>query len=142
MKMIFKLVMRMKNNYNTKQKDLIINVIKSIKHEFTIKEIYNLLNKKVGLTTIYRKIDELVSNGIVSKQIAVDNITYYEYLEHCDNENHFFLKCSKCGNLSHIDCECIESLSNHILKKHKFNLNRENVIMNGICNKCMKGNRK
>lgn len=126
----------MKNIYNTKQKDLILNTIKTIKHEFTIKEIYNSLDGKVGLTTVYRKVDELVLDGIISKYIDKNNVTYYEYLEHCDNDNHFFLKCSSCGELSHVDCECINDLSKHILKNHKFKLNRENVIMNGICSKC------
>jgi len=122
--------------YNTKQKELILNVIKNINHDFTVKEIYDDLNGKVGLTTIYRIIDKLMSKGCISKNIDNNNITYYEYLEKCDDENHFFLKCSKCGNLSHVDCECIDDLSKHIKNKHKFVLNRENVIMNGICNKC------
>ncbi len=122
--------------YNTKQKELILKTIKNIKHEFTINELYELLNKKVGLTTVYRKVDELINNGIINKYVDNNNIVHYEYLEHCDNDNHFFLKCNKCGNLTHIDCECIEDLSKHIYNKHKFNLNRENVIMNGICNKC------
>ena len=46
--------------YNTKQKDLIIDCIKSKTNEFTIKDIYNDLNSSVGLTTIYRLIDKLI----------------------------------------------------------------------------------
>ena len=117
--------------YNTKQKDLIIDIIKNINGEFTIKDIYLLLNKKVGLTTIYRLIDKLVSNGIVNK-----SNNKYSYLEKCNNKNHFFLKCTNCGNVIHTDCQCIDKLSKHIYKNHKFILNRENVIINGLCNKC------
>ena len=44
MKIIFKLkgmlYMARSESYNTKQKDLILNVIKNQKHEFTIKDIY------------------------------------------------------------------------------------------------------
>lgn len=123
-------------SYNTKQKELIINVIKNINHEFTIKDIYNSLSNKVGLTTIYRVIDNLVNENNINKRIDKNNITYYEYLEKCDNENHFFLKCNSCGNLTHVDCECINDLYNHINKNHKFKLNKENIIINGICNKC------
>lgn len=123
-------------SYKTKQKELIINIIKSINHEFTIKDIYNSLNNKVGLTTIYRVIDNLVNENYINKRIDKNNITYYDYLEKCDNENHFFLKCNSCGNLTHVDCECINDLYNHINKNHKFKLNKENIIINGICNKC------
>lgn len=125
-------------SYNTKQKDLILNVIKNQKHEFTIKDIYEELNEKVGLTTIYRLVDKLIDEKVLNKNISRDNTTYYQYLKECSEENHFFLKCDKCGDLIHIDCDCIDDLSSHIFKKHKFVLNKENIIINGVCEKCIK----
>ncbi len=124
------------NNYHTKQKDKILNIIKIKRNEFTIKEIYQELNKEVGLTTIYRYIEKLVNDGIVNKSIGKDNITYYQYLGYCDKENHFYLKCEVCGNLIHVDCDCIKDLSNHILNEHKFKPSQVHFIINGICNKC------
>ena len=70
--------------YNTKQKDIIFNVIKNQKKEFTIKNLYNDLNRNVGLTTIYRLVDKLVKEEKLSKYIGKDNITYYQYLKECD----------------------------------------------------------
>lgn len=35
----------------TKQKELVLDIIKDLKNDFTIKEIYEKLNKNVGLTT-------------------------------------------------------------------------------------------
>ena len=123
-------------NYNTKQKELILSIIKKKKHEFRVKELYNDLNKEIGLTTIYRQIDKLVNEGRINKNINKDNITYYQYLEECNKKNHFYLKCDKCGNMTHIDCDCIEQLSNHIVKEHQFNLNKDCIIINGICKRC------
>ena len=123
-------------NYNTKQKELILSIIKKKKHEFRVKELYNDLNKEIGLTTIYRQIDKLVNEGRINKNINKDNITYYQYLEECNKKNHFYLKCDKCGNMIHIDCDCIEQLSNHIVKEHQFNLNKDCIIINGICKRC------
>lgn len=125
-------------SYNTKQKDLILNVIKNQKHEFTIKDIYKELNESVGLTTIYRLVDKLIDENVLDKYISRDNITYYQYLKECDEENHFYLKCDRCGNLVHIDCDCVGDLSNHILQKHKFKPNKEHIIINGVCEKCIK----
>ncbi len=124
--------------YNTKQKDLILNIIKTKKHEFTIKDIYEELNGDVGLTTIYRLVDKLIDEDILNKYISKDNKTYYEYLKECNNKNHFYLKCDKCGNLVHIDCDCIDDLSNHIYKEHKFKPSKDHIIINGVCNKCIK----
>lgn len=121
--------------YNTKQKDLILDTIKSYKKEFTIKDIYSKLEKEVGLTTIYRLIDKLVLENRIAKNINKDNITYYTYLEECNHNNHFYLRCSKCGNTTHIDCDCITDLANHISKEHSFNL-ENNICINGICKKC------
>lgn len=123
-------------NYNTKQKELILSIIKKKKHEFRVKDLYNDLNKEIGLTTIYRQIDKLVNEGRINKNINKDNITYYQYLEECNKKNHFYLKCDKCGNMTHIDCDCIEQLSNHIVKEHQFNLNKDCIIITGICKHC------
>ena len=124
--------------YNTKQKELIINAIKKQKHEFTIKDIYNDLNNKVGLTTIYRLIDKLINEDVLIKYISKNNTTYYQYLKKCNEENHFYLKCEKCNCLFHIDCDCIKELTSHILNKHKFKPNKEHIVINGLCEKCSK----
>ena len=126
----------LRDSYNTKQKELILNIIKNEKKSFTIKDIYEKVNNNTGLTTIYRLVDKLVNDGLLIKEISKDNITYYQYLEECKEENHFYLKCNKCGRLIHIDCDCIKDLTNHITKEHNFILNKENIILNGLCNKC------
>ncbi|MBQ8892636.1 MAG: transcriptional repressor [Bacilli bacterium] len=123
-------------SYNTKQKDVILEIIKSKKKEFRVLDIYNDLEGKVGLTTIYRLINKLVSDGIINKVIGNDNITYYEYLKSCNKNNHFFLKCNHCLKLIHIDCDCIRNIENHILEEHKFDINNQNLVINGLCNRC------
>ena len=125
--------------YQTKQKDKIISLIKEQRHAFTIKEIYDKLNHEIGMTTIYRLTDKLTKEGRLNKSIGSDNTTYYEYLELCPCENHFYLKCQKCGLLIHIDCKCIHELTNHILKEHHFKTNNDHIIINGLCNKCKGG---
>ena len=127
--------MTTRNHYETKQKDIIINCIKN-HEEFTINEIYEELKGKVGLTTIYRKVDSLVEDNKVKKYIGKDNITYYQYLCECDKDNHFYLKCDKCGTLEHVDCDCINELSEHINKNHKFEINKQNIVINGVCKNC------
>lgn len=125
-------------SYNTKQKDIILDIIKKEKKEFTVKDIYEKVKEKSGLTTIYRLIDKLVREGRLSKNISKDNITYYQYLEECNHENHFYLKCEDCGNMTHVDCDCIEGLTKHIYKEHKFKPSHDHIIINGICNECSK----
>jgi len=122
--------------YKTKQKDQILNIIKSFNHEFTVKEVYDSLEESIGLTTIYRMVDKLVSEGVINKSISKDNITFYQYLGKCEHENHFYLKCEKCNKLEHVDCDCIINLWNHIIENHKFTPSKDQIIINGICTKC------
>ena len=133
--------MKKREEYNTKQKDVIESTIKKHKDPFIVKDIYEELNGEVGLTTIYRLTDKLVKEGKLNRTIGKDNLVFYQYLEECHEENHFFLKCEKCGALLHIDCDCIEEISKHIFKEHNFVLT-DHLIINGICNKCMKEGNK
>ena len=120
--------------YKTKQKDEIKNIIKSLTKEFTIKDIYEKLNGEVGLTTIYRYVDILADDGNIKK---IDD-KHYQYLEECNELNHFYLKCDQCGTLIHVDCDCINNLSSHMFKEHGFTPNTRQIIINGICSKCRK----
>ena len=123
--------------YKTKQKEKIIDLIKKQNHAFTIKDIYDKLDHQIGMTTIYRMIDKLVIDNRLNKTIGKNNITYYEYLELCPYENHFYLKCQNCGLLIHIDCDCINGLTKHILNEHHFKPNSDNIIISGICHECL-----
>lgn len=125
-------------SYSTKQKEYILKVIQEFEKEFTVKDIYERVKDEVGLTTVYRLVDKLVLDNTINKYIDKNNITYYEYLEKCSEENHFYLKCDKCKKLEHIDCDCINELYEHIKKEHNFKLNKENIIINGLCKKCNK----
>ena len=124
--------------YNTKQKELILDTIKKHEKEFTIKEIHEELKETTGLTTIYRLVDKLVSEEVLSKIIKSDNTTYYQYLGDCHEKNHVYLKCDSCGNLIHVDCECIKDLNNHISKDHGFKTTDSHIIINGLCKDCNK----
>lgn len=126
--------------YKTKQKDLILNLLKECNDEFSIKDIYDKLQRSCGLTTIYRLVDKLCDEGQI-KKIVKNNSVYYQYLEDCDSDNHFYLKCEKCGMLIHIDCDCIIELQNHIFDEHQFRSTNKNIMINGICNNCLKKGR-
>ena len=125
--------------YDTRKKQIIFDIIKKEHQQFTVKDIYNK-TKGIGLTTVYRMILQLLNEGFLSKCVDKDNIIYYQYLEKCDKDNHFYLKCDNCGNMTHIDCDCIKEWFNHILIQHDFTINSKKIVINGICDKCKYNN--
>lgn len=127
----------MRNHYQTKQKELLWEMIEKKQQEFTIKELFQELDGNIGLTTIYRFVEHLEKEGRVTKIVRDNGTVYYQYLGNCSLENHFYLKCEKCKTMIHVDCDYVEDLSKHIKTKHKFQLNKEHIIMNGLCEDCL-----
>ena len=133
LKTIFKFM-----TYNTKQKELIFKVVARQRKDFTVQDILQKTKGKVGLTTVYRCIDEMERDGSLTKSIGPDNTAFYHYLRPCKHDDHFYLRCDSCSKLTHIDCEHIGSLFEHIVDKHGFSPSKEHVIIAGTCKKCAK----
>lgn len=135
--------MQGRTKYLTKSKQAIWKYIKKINGNFSSQELYEMMinnNEKIGLTTIYRFLEELEKNNELKKSFDDRNIATYQYLEKCNHVNHFYLKCNKCGSLIHIDCDCIVELQKHILVNHQFRTDNKNIIISGLCENCLGGN--
>ena len=124
-----------RGKYSTKQKDIIFDIISHMNHSFSVKYIFDQLSGSTSITTIYRLIDQLECDGVVEKIIESNGNVHYQYIEKCDCD-HFYLKCEKCGALTHVECDFINELSDHVMEDHSFHLNKEHIIMNGICKDC------
>ena len=128
----------MREAYNTKTKQLVLEEVKKL-NSFTANDIFKSLdasNNHVGLTTIYRSLDDLEGKGIITKYYDDSKKAYYKLIENCQSVVHFYLKCVKCNKIEHVDCQCIEDFKKHILNKHKFSANFENIVISGLCSKC------
>ena len=92
----------------------------------------------VNITTIYRYLDKLATDGTVMKYVAeAGGKAVYQYVElgqHC--EEHLHLKCVKCGCIIHLDCGFMDEIAEHIQKDHGFQLQCKNSILYGICKDC------
>ena len=124
-----------RGNYSTKQREKILEVIKELDTDFDINDIYNKLNQEIGLTTIYRYLDELYNDNKIKKLTSKKKVIYH-YLEECDHDNHFYLKCNKCGKMKHVDCDCINEFISVVKKNHDFFVDNKNIVIEGICLEC------
>lgn len=127
----------MKNNYRTEQRELIKKYLIENEDKFVnAQEILQYMKNKnqvIGLTTIYRFLNLLEKNNNVRTEIK-EHTKYYQYITNkC--QNHFHLKCKKCGKIMHLNCDEVENVNKHIRKEHKFNLDY-NTIIYGTCDKC------
>jgi Fe2+ or Zn2+ uptake regulation protein len=120
--------------YHTKQHEAILMAAKAIEHSFTPKELSEHL-EGVGLTTIYRALENFATSGQLKKTYT-DDAVRYQYLSPCAEDNHFYLTCNKCHNVFHVDCDCVGDFYQHISGKHHFLLDHNNILITGICEKC------
>ncbi|MBR3720855.1 MAG: transcriptional repressor [Clostridia bacterium] len=135
----------MKNKYNTKQREGILNYLKDKQNSnVTAEEIINYFKsngENIGKATVYRFLNDLVEQKVVKKYMVEGrNCSCYQYIEDHNCDEHFHLKCEKCNKIIHLECEEFKEVQNHISKEHNFELDNVKTIFYGICNDCKKEN--
>lgn len=127
--------------YNTKNKDDILSLVKSFKNDFTAKDVADFLDKNnnhMGLSTIYRVLDNLVNDKIIAQNLSNSKTVYYRYIMPCMSHNHILLKCEVCNEVLHVDCDIVDNLNEHLLDNHKFYLDINQALLPGVCKKCFR----
>jgi len=132
--------------YKTKQRDILLQYLAGKKGiHITANDLCELLSKDgitIGQATVYRQLERLVDEGIISKYIIDANSpACFEYIgleSHGCAETCFHCKCEKCGKLIHMHCEELNELGEHLLKEHNFKLNSMRTVFYGLCDECIK----
>lgn len=87
-----------------------------------------------GLTTVYRALENLVSQNLVQAVELGDGEKRYELIE--PGEHHHHLICTKCKDSIHLDQCLIKDLDSLIKTKHGFNVSSHILEIFGTCKKC------
>lgn len=132
--------------YRTKQGKLVLDCFKNNKGiHLTIEDICSYLKKMdtpVGTTTVYRQVQKLIEEGIVTKySVDSESGACFQYSGE-DCKMHFHLKCVKCSSLIHASCSYIESVEEHIFEHHGFQVDNSRTVFYGVCQNCMRNLKK
>ena len=139
--------MRTQSKYKTRQREELIAYLKSLPGQHVTAADaaawFRAQGKSIGLATVYRQLESLVDEGIVTKYlIDAGSPACFAYVgleSHGDPENCFHCKCEKCGKLIHLHCEELEGVEKHLYETHRFTLNPLRSVFYGICEDCAKG---
>lgn len=131
-----------KSTYNTRQKQIIYDYLSDNRELLlTCDEISDglkLQSTPVGKATLYRFLDMLVSSGDARKVVDQSKKSAaYQLLDkemNCDD--HMHLKCNCCGSITHLGCDFMHSVGEHILEHHQFRIDNSRTLIYGVCNKC------
>ncbi len=134
----------MKRQYNTKHRDALLTYLKSRPGiHMTAADVcsyFRAEGEAIGTTTVYRQLDRLVDEGLVSKYFIDENSpACFEYL---DPESHagtvcYHCKCERCGRLFHTDCGEIAELEAHLFSHHGFKVDPMRTVFYGVCSDCL-----
>ena len=118
---------------NSKQRDLILDIINNSYNHPTAYDIYEIARKEIdniSLGTVYRNINLLEEQGKVRRIKMNDNIDRFDKV--FSNHSHFI--CIKCSKIIDIDKEFLKEYSylfgNKIIETE--------VSFKGICEDCLK----
>ena len=133
-----------KAQYKTKQMRELLTFLKSVQgSHVTVNDICEYFQAKgiaVGTTTIYRHLEKMVKEGVVAKYVVNGNSSAcFEYIGSRERENQtvsYHCKCGKCGKLIHLQCNEVESLKQHMMNHHGFEMDALRTVFYGICSEC------
>ena len=138
LRVILKLELIIKMEYNTHQKKLLTDFLKlNCDKAYTIDEIANEV--PVGKSTIYRLISKLTESGVVKRFSGeTGRIFMYQYIscEHCSA--HLHMKCVDCGKILHMNNKVSENILNNIMQDNNFSVDDAQTILLGKCSDCNK----
>lgn len=128
--------------YRTRQRDIILELLKgNTQKHLTADEIADILRKsgnKVSITTVYRYLEKLYTEGKVQKYTADKESARYSYQEK-ECREHFHLKCTSCGGIFCADCDFLSGLCGHISGDHGFTVEISKTVFYGVCESCKNG---
>ena len=130
----------MKQEYSTKQRSVILELLKESSAHTTVKDILLRLEEKgitVSTATVYRALEKFEKEGLVRKMSFGDGIgACYQYMGDGSCHGHFHLKCTECGELIHLSCDFLDKMEKHIYDEHSFTISSGRTVIYGKCAKC------
>lgn len=118
---------------NTKQKELILEVVKSSCIHPTAEEVFKGVNKidpKISISTVYRNLQEMTVDGIIDKIIDREGINRFDG----KNCKHYHFICTKCNKIEDLDIPYKDNINK--LLNRDYIIECHNIEFRGICNNC------
>ena len=130
----------MKQEYSTKQRGVILELLKESSTHITAKDVLARLDEKgikISTATVYRALDTFEKEGVIRKMSLGDGLgACYQYTSDASCHGHFHLKCIECGELIHLSCDFLDKMEKHIYDEHAFTISSGRTVIYGKCAKC------
>ena len=121
----------------TGQREAIEARLRDAAKPVTAQELYLGLRDaghKIGLATVYRNLNRLVSDGSADAFRAESG---EQAFLHCGEGHHHHLACRVCGRVEEIrDCRALEEWTRRVAGTHRFTAVEHTAELVGVCGEC------
>lgn len=130
-----------KTTYQTEQKRIVLDWLgKHTDSYHTVDEIHRKLiahNTEIGRTTVYRCLESLAAEHLVSKVSSTrGNAAQYRLIQTYTDALQGQLLCISCNKAYPLDCTMLESFATHVQAHHGFQIQQDRTVFCGICADC------
>lgn len=118
----------------SKQRETILEAVKSSYKHPTAEEVYELVKKdmpNISLGTVYRNLNTLSEQGKIKRIKIANGSDHFD----CTLNNHHHAYCDTCHNLFDVRIKDEPSFNN-LLVEDQFQISEVNICFTGICNDC------
>lgn len=131
--------LRQKGYRITPQREWVAQAVASHTNHFTAEMVSDFVQRKskaVNLTTIYRTLDLLVDEGMISRSdLGKGQVIYANQL----HGHHIHLVCRNCRQVTNAQISCAEPLEAILKRDYEFDLDLKHISLFGICSNCKNG---
>lgn len=123
-------------NYS-KQREKILDVLTKNAVHPTAEELLSFLkleNSSVGLTTLYRNLNQLTEAGLIKKIDGLEASAHYDHNTH----EHYHFICECCKRVYDISSEVAPELKKNAQLSTGFDITSYDIVFHGICSECKK----
>ncbi|MCF7547822.1 Fur family transcriptional regulator [Pseudonocardia sp. WMMC193] len=124
----------------TKQRAAVSELLDRLPDFRSAQEIHEELRRRgegIGLTTVYRTLQNLADGGEVDVLRSAGGEAVYRRCESAEHHHH--LVCRRCGAAEEIDAPAVEQWAGEMAERHGFTEITHTVEIFGVCRACSAG---
>ena len=100
----------------------------------TLLEILNRENPNIGITTLYRNLNQLAEAGMIKK---IDGLESSAHFDHNTHEHYHFI-CNVCKKVFDVPSDVAPDLVKNTRVATGFDIENHDIVFHGICSDCKK----
>jgi Fur family ferric uptake transcriptional regulator len=122
----------------TPQREMIIEAIAHQGNHINAEDVFTLVQQRtqsMNIATVYRTLDLLVEQGLVSRIDLGEGRVMYATTQHGP---HIHLVCRRCGRIIDADQELLSALKDRLETEYQFTADLQHISLLGLCCSCQK----